>query len=61
MGHQFTPLRSDAKSTSHGKNAQRHDHTYLESTFLPRGGRVLCMVKKYFQDTYDHVFVWGGW
>ena len=38
MGHQFMPHISDAKSTSHGKNAQPHDHMYLESTFLPYQG-----------------------
>ena len=27
--------------------------TYLGSSG-PRGGRVLCKVKTYFQDTYDH-------
>ena len=38
MGHQFMPHISDAKSTSHGKNAQLHDLMYLESTFLPYRG-----------------------
>ena len=28
------PHISDAKSTSHSKNAQPHDHIYLESTFF---------------------------
>ena len=38
MGHQFMPHISDAKSTNHGKNAQPHDHMYLESAFLPYRG-----------------------
>ena len=38
MGRQFMPHISDAKLTSHGKNARPLDHMYLESTFLPYRG-----------------------
>ena len=38
------------KSTSH---VTRMNDTYLGSRG-PRGGRVLCKVKTYFKDTYDH-------
>ena len=37
-GHQLMPHVSDAKLTSHGKNAPPHDPMYLESTFLPYRG-----------------------
>ena len=34
LGHQFMPHKSDAKSTSHGKNARAHGLMCLQGTFF---------------------------